>query len=387
MVDKILSPLLWAEINLDKIMDNLKSIQKFLDLNTRIMVVVKADAYGHGAVPVAQKAIESGFDFFGVARLEEGLELRRAGIGGSILIFGCTPFDRMGDILDHNLIPSIYSLEAAKELSAQACLRNKTARIHLKLDTGLGRIGFQSDTNQESIVSSGGNIFKEIVEIYRLPRLEITGVYTHFATSDEKNKAFAQRQFELFTEMLNQIRARGIAPGICHCANSGAALTMPNTQMDMVRIGISAYGYYPSREAINTKVPLFPALNLKARIVNLKTIPKGDSVGYGAEWVAWRPSLIATIPIGYADGLSRYFSTRGGCARVNGVAAPLAGRICMDSIMLDVTDIPNIKTGDTATLIESDADVIADMIGTISNEVLSTIGHRVEKFYTDEIIN
>ncbi len=376
-------PLIWAEIDRAAIGHNVKELRRLIGDKVQLMVAVKANAYGHGAVEVARAALESGADQLGVARVEEGIALRRAGIEAPILILGHTPAQNAPYLMEHRLMPTIYSVDNAQAFSEVATAANKSIAFHIKVDSGMGRLGVPCDALQLDL---SPNPVEEIRAILQLPGLEFQGLCTHFATADHGDKTFANRQFKRFQALAADLEADGIEIPIKHAANSGAIIDMPETHLDMVRAGISLYGLNPSDEVDLGRIDLRPALTLKARIIHLKTVPAGTRISYGGTWQPSSATTIATIPVGYGDGYNRRLSNKGQML-VNGKRAPIVGRVCMDLTMLDVGHIENVKVGDEAVLIgrqgkeEISADEIAALLGTINYEVVTALMARVERVY------
>ncbi|GAX89198.1 alanine racemase [Effusibacillus lacus] len=365
----------WAEIDLGHIAHNLREFRRILPEQTRIMAVVKADGYGHGAVPVAKQAIAAGAAFLGVATLEEAIELRKAGIDEPILVLGYVPPSAAREILRWNVRQTCFHMEMVEALAQEAVVAGTTARIHVKVDTGMGRLGLQAEEAADFVQAAG-----------RLKGIEVEGVYSHFATADELDKAYAERQAARWKEFLSALGNRGIPVPLRHIANSAAAMELPDMAYDMVRIGISMYGLYPSQEVDRSRVNLRQALRLVTRIVHLKTLPRGAGVSYGAAKVEREQAVIATLPIGYADGFSRRLSGKAHVL-VRGQRVPIIGRICMDQCMADVTDVEGVSVGDEVVLYGGQGesfislDEIADLVGSISYEVVCGLGKRVTRKY------
>lgn len=364
-----------AEVNLDNIAHNIKQICNKTKNDTKIMAIVKADAYGHGALEVAKTCLYNGASWLGVATSDEAVYLRKNNIFEPILILSYTIQSKFEDIINYNLTQTIYCYEIAKELSKVATKLKKTVDVHIKIDTGMGRLGFFP--NSESL--------KEIIMISKLPFLKITGVYTHFATSDAKNKDFSKEQFNKFKCFLDELKKNGISDIITHSSNSGAILDLEDFYLDMVRAGIIIYGAYPSNE-VDTSMNILPAMSLKTHISFIKEVPAGTSVGYNRTYFTDKPTKIATVPVGYADGYSRIMSNKSNVI-INGQLAPVIGNICMDQMMLDVTHIKNININDTVILLGEDknlkisAEDLAVLQGTINYEVFCSIGKRVPRVY------
>ncbi|MDO5039844.1 alanine racemase [Clostridium sp.] len=373
-MEKLLRPV-WAEIDLDKIALNMKNIKKLVN-NKDVIAVIKADAYGHGALDIAPVLIENGASRFAVAVITEALELINGGIKCPIMILGYTPLEFGEDLINNNIEQTVYDLNYAKKLSEIAIKLGKTAKIHIALDTGMGRIGFIP--NEESL--------KDVLEISKLKGIEIVGIFTHFSTSDEKDKEYTNMQFKKIKDFNEELIKNGLNIKIKHVSNSGAIIDLPETYLDAVRAGIILYGYYPSNEVKKEQLKIEPALTLKTKVAHIKTLDKDMYVSYGRKFKTNRESIIATIPIGYADGYSRSLS---GKAKViiNGKFANVVGRICMDQCMVDVTDIGEVKVGDEVILLGEDnglkfnADDMAEIMETINYEVLCMLKHRVPRVY------
>ena len=364
----------WAEVNLSAIKHNIRSIRQHIEPKVKLCVVVKANAYGHGAIEVSKCALEEGADVLAVATVDEALELRAEFKTTPILILGLIP-ERAADLVVANdITATVADLRSALKLYDAALERKKRAKIHLKIETGMGRIGASS---------------KDAVELadlfYQMPSaLKLEGVFSHFAAADTVDKTFTKRQIEAFTQTIKAIEERKVKIPIKHIAESAAILEIPEAHFDMVRAGIITYGLYPSDEVKHT-IELRPAMTLKARVVFVKNIPRGTSVGYGREFIAERDSVIATLPIGYADGYIRAF--KGFSVEINGKRAPIAGRVCMDQVMIDVTDIGEVKVGDEAILWGSPTLTIDDAarhLNTINYEITCLVSSRVPRTYTLE---
>lgn len=366
-----------VEIDLGAIRANLLAIRKHLGDDTPVLAVIKADAYGHGAVNVAQ-AIDDLADFYGVAVVEEALELRAAGITKPILALGYTDPSRYHEMIHHEIRPAIFSWETAVSLSDAAVKEGKTARLHLAVDTGMTRIGFQP-TPENALL---------IARIAKLPGLEIEGMFTHFACADETDKTSARRQQQRFTDFREKLSMLNVHIPICHCSNSAGIMEFDDAHMNMVRAGIILYGLYPSDEVDQSVLTLRPALSLRARISHVQKVPAGTGISYGSTFVTERESVIATVPMGYADGWPRQLSNKGRLL-VHGQYAPIAGRICMDQFMIDVTDIPNVKVGDCVTLIGRDGDKFipieepAFLAGSFQYELPCVLSKRLPRKYID----
>ncbi len=381
------TPLIWAEIDLAAIAHNVRELRRIIAPKAELMIAVKANAYGHGAVQVARTGLKSGADQLGVARIEEGVELRRAGIRAPILVFGYAPAEQVPELVQYELTASVFSLQGARQLSA-ALLPDEQLAVHLKVDTGMGRMGMLPDERRHTAgrVDQGITAVEEVLGIAALKNLRLEGLWTHFAVSDEADKSYTRQQFRIFTSFIQQLKDRGLAIPICHAANSGAIIDMPETHLDMVRAGISVYGLYPSREVDLKRIDLHPAMTLKARITHVKKVPAGTKISYGGTWQASRPTTIATVPVGYGDGYSRLLSNQGQML-VHGRRAPIVGRVCMDLTMLDVGHIDDVKVEDEVVLIgrQGDetlsADEMAAQLKTINYEVVTTLMARVPRVF------
>ena len=364
----------FCTIDLAALRWNLRQVRAKVGAQVKILSMVKANAYGHGAPAVARALAEEGSDAFGVATLEEGVELRQAGIRKPILVVAGTYVEQLDRFFENNLTPVVHDLESLRRLENAVQARGATMNVHLKIDTGMGRIGFLA-----------AEIDSWLGELKKLRALQIEGVFSHFSTAEDVAGDFTRAQLVTFSNLEQRLRAEGIAPPLVHLANSAATITLPAAYFDMVRPGIMLYGIYPSAAMAN-QIALKPVLSWQTRIVQLKKVGAGTSISYGQTFVTERESLIATLPVGYADGYSRLLSNRG-AALVRGRRAPVAGRVCMDLTMLDVTAIANVQQGDEVVLLgrQGDAEISADEMAawanTISYEVLTSISARVPRFY------
>ncbi len=366
----------WEEVNLDNLAYNMSNIRARAK-SKEIFAVVKADAYGHGAVEVAPVLLENGATRLSVAVLTEGVELRKAGIKCQINILGYTPETLFGDVLEYDLEPVVFGYEYAEKLSKAAAAAGKTVKIHIKVDTGMGRIGFLP--NEESVA--------EAVKLSKLPNLEVEGLFSHFSTADELNKEYSQYQWKNYNWFLEKLVENGVKINVRDMDNSAAIMDLPDTNLDGVRPGIIQYGYYPSDEVDKEVLDIKPAMTLKACILHIKTLEAGQYIGYGRKFQTERKSVIGTIGIGYADGYTRMLSRKAKVI-INGKFAPVVGNICMDQCMIDLTDVGEVKVGDEVILmgtdgnLKFDADDIAPLLGTINYEVLCMVGRRVPRVYT-----
>ncbi|MBW2607769.1 MAG: alanine racemase [Deltaproteobacteria bacterium] len=377
------SPIIWAEIDLNAIAHNVLELRRITAPSARLMVAVKANAYGHGIIEVAGQALKSGADALGVARVDEGIQLRQAGIDAPVLVFGYTPSSEAARLYEFDLIQTVYSYETARELSDTASSSDIKINIHLKVDTGMGRLGLLPDSRR---AAPADRAVEEVKSIAGLSGLKLEGIFTHFATADWSDKSYAEKQFQIFSNFLDQLHKAGLQFSVKHAANSGAIIDMPQTHLDMVRAGICVYGLYPSDEIDKSLIKLLPAMTLKARIIHLKKVPAGFMVSYGITHKTKKPTTIATIPVGYGDGFSRLMSSRGHML-VHGQKAPIIGRVCMDLTMIDVGHIPKVEIEDEVVVFghqgnaSISADEIAELTGTINYEVVTRISARVPRVY------
>ena len=364
----------WAEVDLNRISHNMQEIRRLVREPCELMAVVKADGYGHGALPVARAALLAGASRLAVAIPEEGVTLREDGIPSPILVMGSLWPEQAEVIVSNFLTATVFNRPLAEALSAEGKRQGKNVYVHLKVDTGMGRIGL-----------SPREVLPFVNQVMRLPYLEIEGIYTHFATADAVDKRYAYQQFELFEKVLKEMKDAGIQIPLRHAANSAAILNLPESHLDMVRPGIILYGINPF-EGGSPSINLKPALSWKAKIAYVKQVPRGTGISYGRTHITRRNVRIATLPLGYADGLSRALSNKGEVL-IRGQRAPIVGRVCMDQCMVDVSQIEGVRIGDEAVLIGSQggeplrAEELAEKIGTIGYEVLCNIGKRVPRVY------
>ena len=355
----------WAEIDLDAVRDNYQYIQAQLTDDCRLMAVVKADAYGHCVQRIAKLYDELGVQWFAVSNLEEALQLRQMGLQQRILILSYTPPEAVGTLAQHNITTAVVSLEHAQALQARAEAEDVSLTVHLKVDTGMGRVGLRETA--------------DIVAAARLSRLCAEGIFTHFAVADTEDEAFTRAQFAAFLAHIEGAAAAGVTFRLRHCCNSAATLRYPEMHLDMVRPGIILYGCMPDGSA---NPHLRPALRLKTAVSQVKTVAAGECVSYGRTFVADRPLRLATVPIGYADGYSRLFSNRASML-VNGKRAAVVGRVCMDQTVLNISDAGAVEAGTVVTVFGEGMPVeeLAEQIGTISYELLCLIGKRVPRVF------
>ncbi len=366
--------LTWAEIDLDAIVENARTLKARAGARAELMVAVKANGYGHGAVPVSRAALEGGATRLAVHRVEEGIELRQAGIGAPILVMGYTLPAQSKQVVQWDLTPTVNSQPQAEGLSAAAVALGKQVPVHVKVDTGMGRYGLLPE---------------EVVDFWRylngLPGLVLEGLYTHFATADAADKRTTRQQFETFKKVIAALEEAGFTIPLKHAANSAATIELPEMALDMVRCGIALYGLRPSDE-VEPAVPLRPALALKSRVVRIRTLPAGHGISYGHTYVTSRPTRVALVPVGYGDGYHRLLSNRG-AVLIHGQRAPIVGRVCMDQFVVDVSHIPDVRPHDEVVLIgrqgeeEITAEEVARWAQTINYEVTTGLLPRVTRVY------
>ena len=367
-----------AYVDISSIKHNVAALQKHVG-STKIMCMVKADAYGHGMIPVAKACIKSGAYALGVATVEEGVALREAGIEAPILCVGACFADSNAAAVEHGITQTLYDIESLYRLEDAAARLKRVAQVHVKIDSGMTRLGVRS---REELIA--------LLEAARECKcVRITGAFTHFATSDHRDKSFTHKQAELFNSMLEILNEHGYNDIIRHASCSGAIIDCPEYNYDMVRPGIAIYGYYPSDEVDKTKVVLRPALRWETRLTQVKSIKRGETVGYGRSYEAPRDMVIGVVPVGYGDGYRRGNSNKGYCV-INGSRANIVGRVCMDQLMVDITDIQGATEGALVTLIGAQgdcsiwADEMAEICDSISYEILLNISKRVPKVYCGE---
>lgn len=373
---KIFRPI-WAEIDCDKVEYNLKQVRSSVGEGVKIIGVVKADAYGHGAIPISRSLLHAGASSLAVASLEEAVELRDAGIKADILVLGYTQPGWASQAVEHDIIQTVYHLGLAHALSKEAIRQKKTARVHIKIDTGMGRIGLQADN---------AAIF--VREVASLKNIVVEGLYTHLSCADDAEDSTTRTQLKQFNALLAELLNSNTSISVRHAANSAAAVRYPESRYDAVRPGIVLYGLVPSISVKDQFSAFKPVMTIKSTVVELKTIPRGTKVSYSGTFTAKKPTRVATIPAGYADGFSRALSNNGNIL-VNGRKAPIIGNICMDFMMADVTDVPGASIGDDVVLVGRQGDMeitiddLAGFMNTINYEVVSLIGKRVHRIYTN----
>ena len=364
-----------AVINLDNIRHNVSAMKSLVDENKKMLAVIKADAYGHGAVEVG-RALDDLADYYAVAFLDEGIELRKAGIDKPILILGYTdPSDYM-DLMRWDIRPAMYDVDEAQQLSDDAVSMGKRAKIHIKVDTGMGRIGFTCDDDGVD----------NIEKIWKMPGIDIEGIFTHYAKADEYDKTAANGQLEKFRWINDRLAERGIHIPVRHISNSAGIMEMDNSDFDMVRSGIVTYGMYPSEEVDKSIADLRPAMSLTSKVIFVKDVKAGTGIGYGWSYIADHDIKVATVSAGYADGYPRAQSNKGRVI-IHGQYAPIIGRVCMDQFMVDVSHIDGVKVRDDVILIGRDGDKeisveeVAEPANSFNYELVCNIGRRVPRVY------
>ena len=362
----------WAEIKLRALRENIKNIRSCVKNGAKFCAVVKADGYGHGAITVAREAVAQGADYLAVAVLGEAVELREAGFTTPVLILGGSQLEDAGTIVDYDITQAVFTLEAAEALSRAAVERGKKVKVHLAVDTGMGRIGVRPE--------AAGEIAAKIAA---LPNVELEGMFSHFALADAVDKTYAHEQFKRFQLAMQKVEEAGVKLAIRHIANSAAILEMPETHLDMVRAGVILYGLWPSDE-VEHVIELKQVMEVKARFTYVKDLHPGESVSYGCTFTADKEMQLATLPLGYADGYTRLYAGKA-VVELNGERRPIVGRICMDQCMADVTGT-GAKPGDTVTIFGSETlttDEAAGWLGTINYEIVCMMSPRLPRVYTE----
>lgn len=366
---------IYAKINLDNIAKNIGIIREKIGENVRIMGIVKADGYGHGAVETAKLLSEIGVHDLGVATAGEALDLRRHGVDSRILILGHIFSEDFSNVLSYKIDSAIFDVSHAKKLSEEALKRGVKAGVYIKIDVGMGRLGFQADENGE----------KQIKELFSLSGLEILGAFAHFPCADSIDKTVTEAQRQKFFEFTDKLIADGFPLPCRHIYNSAAAISLNGECGDLIRCGIVIYGLYPSEE-LKSVCTLYPAMEIKSSIAFIKDVPSGFAVSYGSTFVTDKPTKIATITAGYSDGYPRYLSNKGEIL-IHGVRCPIIGRVCMDQFMADVTNVPNVRPGDEVTLVGTDGNEtisiedISDSLARFNYEIVCLINKRVPRVY------
>lgn len=366
----------YVEISLEAIGHNIREVKKRLPEGVKLLGVVKANAYGHGAVPVASY-LENQVDYFATATIEEAVELRENGISAPILILGYVSPSQYGDLVEYDITQTIDSYAQALALEKEAARQNRKAKAHLAVDTGMTRIGFQVTEHDAD----------EAAKIADLPHIELEGMFTHFSCADQEDKTYCSMQMEKYDKMTALLAERGVTIPLRHICNSAGIMEFDDHRFEMVRSGIITYGIYPSEEVKKERLDLIPALSWKSHVIHVKEVGPGIGVSYGATYVTEKPmTRIATVSAGYADGYPRALSNQG-CVLIHGKKAPIIGRICMDQMMVDVTDIPDVQVEDVVTLVGNDGDEtitieeIANPAARFDYEMLCDISSRVTRVY------
>lgn len=368
----------WVEINLDHIAHNIGQFRQLVAPKTQIMAVVKADGYGHGALMVGKTALAAGAESLAVAFVEEGIHLRRAGIDAPILLLGYTDPVQFATLIEYNLTPTVFDLPTAADFSKQAVAAGVILPLHLKIDTGMGRVGL--------LPAEAAAVTEQIAG---LPAIKIEGFFTHLASAEDDNQSYTEEQLNKFNQVIETLKAKNISIPLIHAANSAAALKLPGARYNLIRLGLALYGHYPAPDLKNSKVTLQPAMTFKSRVVMVKKLPPGSCISYNCTYRTAAEELIATIPVGYADGYGRLLSNRGQVL-IRGVRVPVVGRVCMDHLMVNVSHIPGVQRGDEVVLYgkqgeeELPVEEAASLIGTVNYELLCAAGKRIPRFYFKE---
>lgn len=366
---------IWAEIDLDNLIFNINEIKKKSN-NSEIIGVVKANAYGHGAVEVSKALLDNGINRLAVANIIEAIELRESNITCPIMLLGISEDYAIDSIIEYNVEPTISSYSFAFKLNEKLKELNKTINIHIAIDSGMGRIGFKQEDKD----------LADIINISKLSNLKIESIFSHFSTADSKDKEYSLKQIEIYNNFLDKLNISGVRVNKKNLCNSAAIIDLPESHYDYVRPGIIQYGYYPSNEVDIDHFNIKPVLTWKTRVIHIKEVNEGEYIGYGKTFKTNRKSIIATLPVGYADGYSRGLSNKGKVI-INGKLASIVGNVCMDQFMVDITDIPDVKLDNEVILLGSyenikfDADDMAEILNTISYEVLCLIGRRAPRVY------
>lgn len=368
----------WVEVDLTALKKNLNSLRGCTAPGTEMMTVIKADAYGHGALRVADLYRKEGVKRFAIVMIQEGVELRVNSFNEPILIIGNTLEDDYPELVKYNLTPTIYKYSQAEELNRIAVMQGKKVNVHIEIDTGMGRLGF----------IPSAEAVEDIIKISQLTNIFVEGIYTHLATADRlKDQSYVNIQYDKFMKILNQLEDAGIHIPIKHMSNSAATINFPKMHLDMVRPGTSLYGLYPGAEmAAAPTVELFPAMSVKAKLVHIKLVPIGTKVSYSGTFEAKRPTVIGVVPLGYVDGIFRQLANKGSVL-LKGQRCPIVGNICMDQFMIDITDVTNPQLGDEVVIIGNQgkeritADEVGALVNTISVEVVTRLGKRMPIVY------
>lgn len=374
MSDAAHTAITYIEVDLDAIAHNVRTLKAFIGPSVELIAVVKANAYGHGLVPVAQTVLKHGVSRLAVGRLSEGLQLRQAGITAPVLALCYLMPDELRIAVERDLVPTVGEMESALVVSALGAARQKPVPVHVKIDTGMGRYGVMPD--------QAVSFFNQIAT---LPGLVVEGIFTHFATADERDKTFTREQFQIFQDVLAELSAAGHPIPLLHAANSAAALDLPETHLNAVRSGLALYGMYPSNE-VSHALSLKPALTLKSHVASVRQLPAGASISYGRSYITPRSMTVALVPIGYGDGYHRLLSNRG-AVLINGRRAPIVGRVCMDQVVVDVSGCGPVALNDEVVLIGQQGDeriIVEEIAGwaeTINYEVTTSLLARLPRFF------
>lgn len=376
----------WAEISLDAVVKNYKRIKEYIESSAnksvKVMAMVKADAYGHGAPMVAAELEAAGIDFFGVSSIDEAMQLRNSSVKAPIMITGYTPSEHIPAAIDNNISLTVYNFYNAERISREALKHGKPAKVHLKIDTGMNRLGFMTDSDEmpETVM--------KIKKISEMEGLVIEGIYTHFSDADGAEEEYTRMQYKRFTDIISAVEEKGVSVGIKHCLNSAGIINYTEYALDMVRPGLILYGLLPD-DKIKTDLKLIPAMVLKSAVSQIKNAKEGAEISYGRSEKLMRDSKIAVLPIGYADGLVRRLSGKYKVT-VNGKPAKILGKICMDQCIVDITGIPDVCEGDEAVIFGDGSDKaptlekMAKTADTIKYEICCVIGKRVPRLYFKE---
>ncbi|WP_066895095.1 alanine racemase [Clostridium nigeriense] len=366
---------IWAEINLNNLINNIEEIKK-KSHSSEIIGVVKANAYGHGAVEISKTLLSCNIKKLAVANIVEAIELRENNIDTPIMLLGISEDYAIDSLIKYKVEPTISTLEFANKLNSRAIEMNEKVKVHIAIDSGMGRIGFRNTDND----------INDIVNISKLSNLKIESIFSHFSTADSKDKSYSNKQMDIYNSIINKLKEKNVSIEKKNFSNSAAIIDIPESHYNYVRPGIIQYGYYPSNEVNTVDFNIKPVLTWKTRIIHLKEVDENEYIGYGKNYKTNRKTVVATLPVGYADGYSRGLSNKGKVI-INGKLAPIIGNVCMDQFMIDVTDIEGVKAFDEVILLGSDGDVkfdaedMAEILNTISYEVLCLIGRRAPRVY------
>ncbi|MDV4152646.1 alanine racemase [Clostridium sp. AL.422] len=366
---------IWAEIDLNNLINNIEEIKRRSN-KSEIIGVVKANAYGHGAVEVSKALLSCNVKKLAVANIVEAIELRENDINAPIMLLGISEEFAIAELINYDVEPTVSTLHFANKLNEKAKEINRIVKIHIALDSGMGRIGFRNNTKD----------IEDIISISKLSNLSIDSIFSHFSTADSIDKSYSKKQMDIYNSILSKLDAEGVTIDKRNLSNSAAIIDIPESHYNYVRPGIIQYGYYPSSEVNKNDIDLKPVLTWKTRILYLKEVDENEYIGYGKNYKTNKKTLIATLPVGYADGYSRGLSNRGSVI-IKGKLAPIIGNVCMDQFMVDVTHIEGVETGDEVILLGSDGEIkfdaedMANILNTISYEVLCLIGRRAPRVY------